>query len=850
MVPIDAEGMGLACGSAGIGPGDRVLWESRGKFVTAWIRSLAFGRRMQMPARDVLVRAVVVAAAVGVLGLAVSEPGSAERRRAGQPTAIPQAAAQPAPAPVPVPADATATVAAPPAPVPAQTAQPAPAPPPRPFGPSVAGTPPAPPADIPGAKAYAVLETACASCHQLRRGDPQSVQGGFGNVLDITAIERDPTLLRPGLPDASPLYQTMLSRHAPLDAFRANPEKAPSVSEVETVRAWIEQVKPAPRCDDSQPITPADLATLMRKWLDEVGPEAARTTRFLSLAHIYNSCASDADLAGYRQAAQKLVNSLSWAPSLARVETVGDGTALLAFKLGDIGWVPAHWERLAAAEPQGGAVKAPPEVRTATASSMPVLRADWFAYAAGRAPLYYEMLGLPDRQSELTKLAGLDIADARNRQIVRAGVRGSAETKGPRLVERHTGRDGRFAWLSYDFSPGANAAEVFDTPLEPQPGAQSRGAQKPAALRTALGLPNGMMLFAVHDASGRRIDQAGTTAAGQPCMMCHGGGLVPAQDEVRAYLQERQGLSRDLRDAALAVYPGQGELAQTFEEDAYRYRRVLVQAGVDPDLTVGGLEPVTALARRYERDVDLDRLAAEAGLEPEQLKARLASLSGDARVLGARLLQGLLPRAAAERLLAALADKAGNLPPAAGSDAAGTKPRVPATVAGLGVSLWTDRPAYRVGDLISFNVQVSEDCYLTLVNVDASGKATVLFPNDFEQENLVPAGATVRIPGDSSPYQLRLKEKGQETAVAMCLAGQKLPAGIELDYERQRFPSLGLWRNFLSLNQSEEAENARNPARAKLATKPVKGRTAEAKPEPVKPRSDAQGRTAIAVTIE
>ncbi len=824
------------------------VWKARGTLVAARIRSLASGLGRRVPARTLLARALSLAAAGSLLGVVLSAPGTAERRRAAHPVAAPQpSAVQPAPAPAdatPAATETTGTVAAPPQP-------PAPVPAPRPFGPPVASTPPAPPADIPGAKAYAVLESACASCHQMRPSDPNSVQGGLGNVLDIPAVERDPTLVRPGLPDASPLYQTMLARHAPLDVFRANPGKAPSVAEVETVRAWIEQVKPAPRCEDRQPITPADLATLMRKWLEEVGPEAAKTTRFLSLAHIYNSCASDAELAGYRQGAQKLINSLSWAPSLARVETVGDGTALLAFKLGEIGWVPAHWERLAAAEPQGGAVKAPAEVRAATASSMPVLRADWFAYAAGRAPLYYEMLGLPERQAELTKLAGLDITDAKSRHFIRAGVRWSPESKGPRLVERHAGREGHFAWLSYDFAPGASAAEVFDAPLEPQPGAQSRATQKPVTLRTALGLPNGMMLFAVHDASGRRIDQAGATLAGQPCMACHGGGLVPAQDEVRAHLQgERPGVTRDVRDAALAVYPGQGELTQTFEEDAYRYRRVLVQAGVDPDLTVGGLEPITALARRYERDVDLDRLAAEAGLDPGKLKARMTSLAGEARVLGARLLQGLLPRAEAERLLAALADKAGGVPPAAVSEAGGAKPRVPATVAGLGVSLWSDRAAYHVGDLISFNVQVSEDCYLTLVNVDASGKATVLFPNDFEQENLVPAGATVRIPGDSSPYQLRLKEKGQETAVAMCLAGQKLPAGIELDYERQRFPSLGLWRNFLSLNQSEEAENARNPARTKPASKPARGRTAEAKPEPAKPRSDAQGRTAIAVTIE
>lgn len=801
-----------------------------------------------------LARAFGVSLIAVVVASAISGAAQGQRRRATQPAPA-AAAAHPGNS---TPSATGATNVAPGA-QPAATAVAAPAsagPVPRPFG--TAGTKPVgPPDDIAGAKAYAVLEASCATCHQARAGEPSSAAGGFGNVLDIAALAREPTLVRPGLPDGSRLYQTLLTRHAPLDVYKATPDRQPTIADVEIVRGWIEQLKPSPLCTDRQPLTPDDLARLMRQWLEQIGPEAAKSTRFVSLAHIYNACASEAELAAYRQGAEKLLNSLSWAPTLARIETVGDGTALLAFKLADLGWVPAHWDRLAMSEPQGGAVKAPQAVKDMTGSDVPVLRADWLAYAAARSPLYYELLGLPERQTDLLHLLGFDGSEALRGQRLRAGIRASGETSGPRILERRTGRDGHFAWLSYDWPATTPAAEVFDQPLEPQPAGVPRAAGKEApkheATRLVLGLPNGMLLFAAHDRDGRRLDQAGGIVAGQPCMACHATGIVAATDEMRAHLQsDRAAISHETRDTALALYPGQGELQHAFEEDAYRYRRALVQSGIDPDLTLAGLEPVTALARRYERDVDLSRLAAEAGLEADALRMRLQALQGEARALGQRLLQGLLRRAEAERLLVALADPQGRLPPSPAADAdAGKSPAlVPATVAGLGVSLWSDRPSYRVGDLVTFNVQASEDCYLTLIDIDAAGKATVLFPNDFEQENLISAGSTVRIPSEKSPYQLRFKEKGQETAVAVCSLNQKLPAGIALDYERQRFPSLGLWRNFLSLSQTEAIEAARNGGHPKPQPRPARGRTAEAKPEPAPTKPDMQGRTAIAVTVE
>src|SRR6476661_8471100 len=45
------------------------------------------------------------------------------------------------------------------------------------------------------------------------------------------------------------------------------------------------------------------------------------------------------------------------------------------------------------------------------------------------------------------------------------------------------------------------------------------------------------------------------------------------------------------------------------------------------------------------------------------------------------------------------------------------------------------RSDYRVNDLPVFSITPKEDCHLTLINVDASGESTVIFPNTFQQDN-------------------------------------------------------------------------------------------------------------------
>jgi hypothetical protein len=112
--------------------------------------------------------------------------------------------------------------------------------------------------------------------------------------------------------------------------------------------------------------------------------------------------------------------------------------------------------------------------------------------------------------------------------------------------------------------------------------------------------------------------------------------------------------------------------------------------------------------------------------------------------------------------------------------------------------LRTDRETYTVGDTPSYTARASEDCYLTLINVDPDRSAVVLFPNEFQQDNKLKAGEELTLPLPESPYRFRLAKAGSEMLVGTCTASSRPPPGIRHDFERQRFTIVGDWDQHLA----------------------------------------------------
>lgn len=70
------------------------------------------------------------------------------------------------------------------------------------------------------------------------------------------------------------------------------------------------------------------------------------------------------------------------------------------------------------------------------------------------------------------------------------------------------------------------------------------------------------------------------------------------------------------------------------------------------------------------------------------------------------------------------------------------------------VSAWVDRDSlsYAPGEQVTFFVKTTKDAYIHLLDVGTSGKVHIIFPNEYQQDNFVSAGETVRIPAKGAPF--------------------------------------------------------------------------------------------------
>lgn len=754
------------------------------------------------------------------------------------PEAAPPVSGAPAPAP-PAPGAAAPDAAKPPATDPAAVAAPLPPPqlPPAP----VRAQPILPNFKIPqrpdearAAKAYSVFDAHCARCHQTGKTDQPLASGGIANILAIDELARDPLAVRPGLPDASPVYDMLVTRHAPLDIYTdAADGSEPRPDDIEAVRDWIRDLPPKVQaCSDRAPATTDERDSLIRE-AQRIERDGAKDLRFVSLAHLYNACVPLPEIDAYRQALVKLFNALSWAPEPGRLTTLDPAGTLFAVKLSDFGWVSGHWDLIQRDYPLLPEIMVPADIRAAAGAGIPIITGDWFAAAASEPPLYYALLGLPTKLSDLAKMNGVDIEQGiKTAAARRVAVRSSFITRGNRLAERHAGGRGPM-WLMYDFATSSAEQDLFEHPLGPKASPSIKSPFKPDEIRTVFALPNGFFGYAVFDAAGNRVDRvlpgiekayAGTesnalepvTKPGSNCFACHMTGLRVGKDDFRPHVAAvaataTSTLPKEISDAALAMYSNDSETGLLVSGDNDRYRAALVAAKVDPELTVKGEEIVTALARHYRGGSDVKAAVAQAGVDRDQFMKTLSETQGAAAALARRLQQGVLPRSDLDRLFALLKGIDKQQAPR------GTGGFLRETKSEIGLSVWIDKLVPAAGDLVTVKAQADTDCFLTMISIDAEGKATVLFPNDFEKDNLVQAGTTVSVPATDAPYQLRFKADGTETLLGRCSTAPQPPTGIEHDFERQRFTLLGNWENFIQDTLVTEAELRRSPEKAERA---------------------------------
>lgn len=700
-------------------------------------------------------------------------------------------------------------------------------------GPEAAPVVPERPVDPIAAKAYAALDRLCAGCHQAGRlpGPYARPAAAIADILDLGRIAGDSTLVRPGVTDASPLYDMMLRRHAPapLEPGAAILREPPRPDELKALRDWIDQIPSdqAATCTGRPFLTPEDTTAAIEQALAAAAEADRSALRFVSLAPLYNSCAGSAELKGYAEAVATLLNSLSWAPAPVTLQAIGPSDVILKINLKELGWVEAHWAILADAYPYAGlpATTVPPAIATASKSQRPLLPADWLAAAAMRPPVYYALTGVPGSVAELERLLQVNARnlDARG-AAVRAAVRPSAVTRADRIVERLPARYGSL-WRSYDFVDGEGERNLLEHPLGPAGAVRTAKPFRHDGAKAMFTSPNGTFKFAVFGPDGARLaasppdlerDRAvtGAMAPGLACQSCHRAGPIRPVDALRREAAEAR-IPEAARTGVMMLHAEQVSMDTLVQEDRTRLEAALTAAGIDAGRTIRGLEPVTALAASYLRGGGLRRAAAEYGRPPEAFVLALDKAPEEAQPAARRLRQGVLPRRELRTLLRQLAGAtadAGDIAAGEGLKAA----REPA------LSIVPSADRYRPGDIAAFTVRTDTSCHLTLIGVDTRGIATVLYPNDFEPDSLILAGKEMRIPSKTAGYQFRARDEGREMVIGLCSPTARTVAGIEHDFERQRFTVLGDWKVFVAQSLEALAE----PVTAKPAQPEQAGRNA------------------------
>jgi hypothetical protein len=406
-------------------------------------------------------------------------------------------------------------------------------------------------------------------------------------------------------------------------------------ADIQTLKRWIDagaHPVPATRVSARRPfISESDTMTAIVRDLESAPEVDRRYYRYYSVVNLWNTPdVDDSALAMYRSALGRLVNHLSWRPSVVPPRAVGPGSTLLRVDLRDYGWTIPTWNDIAADYPYAvlpnGLAAEAERIRSLSGAIPPYIRADWFTANASVAPLYHELLQLPDTLEGLERRLSVDaMGNLRRGTVRRFGVRDSGVSRNNRAMERHSTAFGAY-WKSFDFDGNRIEQNIFRDPVH----------LTPDGGEIIFNLPNGLQGYFIVDAQGRRIDDAPVGIVrdrtntddpvvhnGRSCMGCHFKGMNSFRDEVAPSLQTRSGALFDVKQAN-DLYRGQPELDRLLAEDNARFANAIRRAGGGIPASAA-VEPISQLARRYEQTLDVAQAAAELGIaDPGQLQTLIA----------------------------------------------------------------------------------------------------------------------------------------------------------------------------------------------------------------------------------
>ena len=485
------------------------------------------------------------------------------------------------------------------------------------------------------AKAQAILEKNCAQCHGAQNP-------AFGlNILKHESLLGSKMVL-PGKAKDSELLEAIVSGRMPKGGGKM------AEADIQILTQWIDAGAPdkdAPAADPGKPPTRKTLseAALLKAIVRDLEAANERDRpylRYYSLANLSNNPeVADKLLGLYRGALSKLVNHLSWNAEIVKPKSVSADGTLLRIDLRDYDWTPAIWQRIIAAYPYGlrarGLSGELAQIKALSGAELPYIRTDWFVGTASVAPLYHDILQLPENVADLEKKLQVNAEDNfAQDKVVRGGVRNSGVSHNNRVIERHRSMYGAY-WKSYDFASNGNDKNIFLDPLT----FHEDGGE------FIFNLPNGLQAYMIANGQGKRLDEAPIKIVrdrftnpddpvvhnGRSCIGCHTTGMNRMQNEVRQMLETQTHTAYDL-DKAKKIYVPQDELNRFFTQDDEKFGKAVVASGNEVPKQPAD-EPVNMLGMLYLADLTTAQAAADAGLDVKEFQKRVER-SGELQKLG------------------------------------------------------------------------------------------------------------------------------------------------------------------------------------------------------------------------
>ncbi len=593
-------------------------------------------------------------------------------------------------------------------------------------------------------------------------------------------------------------------------------------------------------------------------------------------------------------ALNKFINSVSRAPRLRKVDPVkGTDGALVKIDIRDFGWTEDDWVSLSTGAYTSGAQEAgfteqswadlatiypyaadPTSdsllgvLADGTGTAVPILSASWFTHFGSEGPFYDMLLRLPPTIKDLEARMGVDVDhNIQTADVARAGFGegSSGVSDHNRMIERHDLPRGGYYWKSYDFAGSGNEQSLLlhpDGPNETPNLPSATEAFHHDGGEMIFSLNNGMQGYYLSTNLGKRLQVGPTTIVSyrnkpigkgveivnaRSCFDCHDNGLIQKTDELRAFIESNNRLTRDQREILLQMYLPAAEMDDLFTRDMGAFRAALGELGITQKSASGmdvsmqgpgprGGEIMTYLADLQFDNLDLAQVARLFFLTEDEFRQRMREV-GDPALMQTvdlwvqRIDKGLyIKRSEIDSVYADLLPRLTDLRPYRATYAAYQPQPVANYDQYAATALQTEvqqaQTAYvppaestlqpytppvaisdplvlelsvpyvevHVNDLLQFDVKANRRCELQVLYVEET-KTVEEMPPEVLGPAFLEAGETRRIPYPGSEYQLRFDTPGKgETMVAFCREGglgdKRISGQGAIDYANERYQPL------------------------------------------------------------